>query len=282
MGRVSNQLKGVVEEARESSSISWPRVIATALAAVTMAVLSTRLSSIFSALMLTAVISIGSALAAEFYRLVITVTTEGTKKVIVPAILEQEDEPGEADSDGKTEADGNDSAEKNPESAEEVETTTEPEARQAKRHAHLSNQVVLLSLIFGLVSLLTIGVSYAVARAQGGDVYSTTVETHPVQELTQEQLDSLVDLATQASQEGVPDYQELNDALTALQEENAALKLTIEDLSTQNTETLSELTKLQTEITQLQEQIEALVADQQTPTEPAAPEGTDSTDTGSS
>ncbi len=277
MGRVGSQLKGVVEEARESSSISWPRVIATALAAVTMAVLSTRLSSIFSALMLTAVISIGSALAAEFYRLVITVTTEGTKKVIVPAIMEQDEEEGPS-GEAKQEDTGN--ANEESESTEKTKVASTPEAARTKSHTYLSNQVVLLALVFGVVSLLTIGISYAVAKAQGGDIYTTTVESHPVQELTQEQLDSLVELATQANQDGVPEYQSLNDTLKSLQDENAALKLTVEDLSTQNTETLSELTKLQTEITKLQEQIEALTGNEQSPTEPTTPDGTDSSGTG--
>lgn len=276
MGRVKSELKEVVDEARGSSSFSWPRIIATALAAVTMAVLSTRLSSIFGALMLTAVISIGSALAAEFYRVVITVTTESTKKVIVPAILDQEsdeaDTASEAPSSKPTDA-------QEPDVLDAAQETTSDQSvaelshavKQVAKGSARSNQMVMLSLIFGLVSLLTIGISYGVAKAQGGDIYNTTVETHPVQQLDDEQVNALVELATQASKEGVPDYQSLINSLTALQEENKSLTQTVEDLRTEQSSSLTEIQRLQTEIDELTTKIQDLTGDEETPTTPTEP-----------
>ena len=149
-----DRLRAAIRKAQDGSNISWPRLIATALAAVTMTLLSSRLTSVFGSLMLTAVISIGSALTAEFYRVVINMTAMGTKKVVAPIISDLE--PGSETSP-------------EPEAEEEVEERAEAEDKAAHKGERRLSQVTVLALVFGVVSLLTVGISYAVARAQGGD-----------------------------------------------------------------------------------------------------------------
>lgn len=252
-----NEVKSAVKDAREQSALSWPRIIGTALAAVTMTLISTRLSSVFGALLLTAIISIGSALAAEFYRVVLTVTAEGTKKVIVPAILDVES--ADEANDGETEI-------IDMEAVEEAEPSAEDQVdEQVHKRSRNPNQLVALALVFGLVSLFTIGVSYSVARSQGGDIYNNTTIENPVQKLTDEQTQKLVDLATQASKDGAPDLKTVLSNYQSLTEQNELLKKRVDSLEGSQKD---QVAKLQAEIDALRQDVKNLQGGAQSGNQP--------------
>lgn len=219
-----NKLRNTIKQARAGSSISWPRLIATALAAVTMTLVSARLTSVFGSLMLTGVVSICSALIAEFYRVIINLTAEGTKKVIAPIVSED----GLLHSDG--EEDSTEGSEKAAESDQEDSEPEDSEDEEPSNHRGRPSQFVQLALVFGLVSLITVGISYAVARTQGGDIYQNTFETRPTQTLSDTEKQELIDQAAQSVKDGLPDTAFWQEELDALKAENQELQTTIGEL----------------------------------------------------
>lgn len=269
---MASRIRGVVaaaKRARGESGLSWPRVIATALAAVTMAVISTRLTSVFNTLMLTGLISIGSALAAEFYRVVIKLTAEGTKKV-VHEVARQTDEslsPAEEDSEADSTLLDQDGPDDQPSETKSSSTTLR------------GSQFVQLALVFGLVSLLTVGVSYLVARAQGGDVHNYTTIQRPLESLSDEEKQALIDIAVEAAKDN-------DGGLTGFQQQIATLQSQVDDLTSSNTELLATITdireqigtseaknlELETQIKQLEEQIQLLQQEATTPDPEGDPE----------
>lgn len=219
--------------ARAQSRLTVTQVTATSLAAITMAVVSARLTSFSSSILIVGVISAISAFASEFYRIVITASAEGTKKAVAP-ILEVEShgsgEGGGVGTAGSTEedvadtvvsatAEGSDVATTRvlaPErpagsgGADPVGTPSTEEGGAADtgkpKHPFLNalrhNQLLQMSIIFLIVALITVGVSYGVARAQGKTEINnnyTTVE----QTLTEEQKQQVLDEAAQVAKEQV-------------------------------------------------------------------------------
>ncbi len=236
------KLRESIKEAKAGSSISWPRLIATALAAVTMTLVSARLTSVFGSLMLTAVVSIGSALVAEFYRILINLTAEGTKKVIAPIVA---DEHGSQADSQRGEEEPN---KKEDEPEQESSTPARP-------HAH-SGQFVQLALVFGVVSLITVGISYGVAKSQGGDIYQNTFETYPTESLSDTEKQELVDQAVAAVKEAVPDAASFQDQLSSLQEQNEELQSALTDLQAGFETQQETMTTLTDQVGELERELE--------------------------
>ncbi len=244
---------------RSRSRLSAPQVIATALAAITMAVVSSRLTSFSSSILIVGVISVVSALSSEFYRIVITSSAEKTKQVVAPilghvdpalaedatAVLGKVDEGEAADGEALDQT----KVLPVPEADVIEGTVTVPETDEKRPgfwRIMLSNQVVQMSLIFLVVALITVGVSYGVARAQGGDEYNSNYYTSITQSLSEEDKQALLDAAAaiakaeaeangQQSSSVTPEVNpELEGALAKLEQlvnENAQLQANIDSLS---------------------------------------------------
>lgn len=273
-------IRGAVQRAKQGSGISWPRILGAALAAVTMTLISARLTSVFGTLMLTGVISIGSALVAEFYRILINMTAEGTKKVVAPIINELDlplaTEPGgpegaepenPASEDTESEDTGSGDAEANDAEAAAAEVAERAEEEQEKvaTSSHRLSQFTLLALIFGVVSLATIGVSYAVARAQGGDIYQTTTVQRPIEQLDDEEKQALVDLAVQMSQQGLPNLDQLSSQIDTLAQQNQSLQDTIDQLRSQQESDADQIAQLQQRITELNQRLDSIESQSEAP-----------------
>lgn len=301
-----DSFKETFKRVRAESGLNILRILATALAAVTMAVISSRLTTVMNSLILTGVVSIGSALVNEFYRTVLTVGAERTKTVVAPIIgaeeahkhaAASEDEtqvlPAVQETSQTTQVHQADPVGVGTRATETAETTatkstvgetgaretavsgtaasaaatseaSEPQHEVSKakmiweRMRH--NQVVQMSLIFAIVSLITLGVSYTMAAKAGGTEVKVN-RTEISQSLSEEDKQALVDRAVDAAKgkggqdvEGdkgtQPDPNEqtetdqptvnlddldsteqmLEAQITELQNENAALQGTIADL----------------------------------------------------
>lgn len=218
---------------RSRTRLSIPQLAATALAAITMAVVSSRLSSFSSSILIAGLIAVVSAVSSEFYRILLDTGAEKTKEVVAPVLSEAgrhgsndtEVSPAQADAarsqtqelpptpvpHGETEGveDEAETAANEDSLAQHVaDTGDEGSPARPKRKvaaallsALAHNQVAQMSLVFFLVALVTIGVSYGVARAQGGTHYNSF--TTVTQSLSEEEKQSLLDeAAAQANANG--------------------------------------------------------------------------------
>ncbi len=239
---------------RSRSKLSAPQVIATALAAITMAVVSSELTSFSSSILIVGVISVISALSSEFYRIVITSSAEKTKQVVAPilestptatsaVVLEVPDLSPEDKDDATIQQEPVADVVSGQVSLEDEE----PSPRPSFLRVLLSRQLVQMSLLFLVIALITVGVSYAVARAQGGDEYNSNYYTSITQSLSEEDKQALLNAAAaiakaeaeasgqQSSSTTTPEVNpELESALTRLEQlvtENAKLQADIDALS---------------------------------------------------
>lgn len=300
------------------SRLSLPQLAATALAAITMAVISSRLSSFSSSILIAGLIAVVSAVSSEFYRIVLTTSAEKTKEVVVPALSEvkvhrstdtevmpsaetggataaQETAGDEEDLNSVTEGASTETVEP-VEGDQGSEEAAKPSVGRALFSALAHNQVVQMSLVFFIVALITVGVSYGVARAQGGTHYNTFTTVQ--QSLSDEEKQALLDAAAaQLGQEGTeqtdadvnsapqtnPDKtdigaeeeaqettedKELAAQITSLQQENEELRGSLDDLAANlasEQETIANLTARL-------EALEAQLAQQQTPSQTAPTE----------
>lgn len=80
--RAFNAIKRIVK----NNSLSLLTIAGTAATAVSMSVISSHLTGTINSLILVAVVSIGTALLNEIYRIILSITTLGAKKVIEPVI----------------------------------------------------------------------------------------------------------------------------------------------------------------------------------------------------
>lgn len=302
---------------RSRTRLSIPQLIATALAAITMAVVSSQLSSFSSSILIAGLIAVVSAVSSEFYRILIATGAEKTKEVVAPVFSEGARRPDSGETPDTTEtvmsnatvaADdtvvsagtvvstaASSPTEQTPvaltgehgssASADEDETAGEPSGESSAGFSGESdgestsgtakkgrprkkvgsalvsalrhNQVVQMSLVFFLVALVTVGVSYAVARAQGGGSYTTFTTVQ--QSLSDEEKQALLDEAaaqtgsgetaeeipgdvpapTEDADDGSPEEPEggdepdsqLAEEVARLQRENEELRNSIDDLA---------------------------------------------------
>ncbi len=211
------KIKQIAHKARSKSSLSLVQVLATALAAITMAFVSTRVTSAFNSFVAVGIISVLSALVAEFWRFTIRVGAESAQAIVVEPLLKiSAEDPVEGvgveatDDSVIIDTPEGSSPGDDPTSVEVAIGETEP-AVPAPTNGKLllrtlwRSTPVRLSLLFLLLGSLTVGVSYIVARSQGQP--DTHVTYSPVQQLTeaekQELLDAAALIAEQHAQETI-------------------------------------------------------------------------------
>lgn len=220
---------------RTQSRLTVTQIAATSLAAITMAIVSARLTSFSSSILIVGVISAISAMSSEFYRIIITASAESTKKVVAPVLgSEAAGTSGEsADSVDTTQTQVLSGTHGTPSlnatlvsgATSDVTTTVSVETPSTEEdgaagqtgtsgnatergggrkhplvYALFHNQLLQMSIIFLIVALITVGVSYGVARAQGKTEINnnyTTVE----QTLTEEEKARITEEAAQIAKD---------------------------------------------------------------------------------
>lgn len=221
---------------KEDSSLSLLKVSATALTAVSMALISTQLTSVLNSLTLVALVSICSAIVSEFYRVILSVTSLGAKKVIAPIVL--------TNPDGTT-------TEIPVVVPEKVELPIELKSEIPQKRGIVSaikryfnrNPIMRMALLFTVISAITITANYFVTSAadRGDSVTNyTTVQEQPIKEITPAEKQAIIDDAViTANNNSETQKITLQDQINSLTEENAELKESLEIMN-KNQESYSE------------------------------------------
>ena len=282
----------IVERARSQTRLSWLQMFATALAAISMAVISSQITNAFNSILAVGLVSMVSAMVGEFWRFTVTVGAESAKQIVEPVLPTKADEDTEGKKKKGEETEVFSTVDKN----DEVQVTREaditflgdgrtvqteestridlfPEegtneeslivppppggkaASQAKVQSKspaqqeekprgkwgtfwyvvMHSQALQMSLLFAIIGLVTIGISYSVAKAQGGNEYHIT---NVQEQLSDEQKDAIVDAAIEAARqqqlqgEGTDSSDSTDTAPTGSVEEQIA-QLTAENTTLQ-------------------------------------------------
>lgn len=310
------QFKETFKRVRAESGLTLLKIMATALAAVTIAVISSRLTSVMNSLMLTFVISISSALINEFYRTVLTVGAEGTKAVVAPILgadgehshsattatgtpaeaaaagtsttqtvvaaapTETAVQPAATSVEAATESadvdapsDVKDVAAPSDETPTAEENDAEARGEDGKKRPVLltkhfwarlwdsvrHNQVVQMSILFAVVSLITLGISYSMAAGAGTTEITVNKTETTTESLTDEERQELLAEAIEASkQDGLVDGE---DPSTMTPEElDTELLEDLSELRAENSQLNDAVASLQGTLQQQQAQIADLMA----------------------
>lgn len=217
------KLRERIRQARSDSSLSSLQVAATTLTAVTMSVVSTRLTGVVNSVLLVGLVSVASAFASEFYRTAILVSSPALKEHHEEVLEKREEERQEVEQERRKHRQ---------EREEKVQgyplqrSRKEENARKSRRYTLLTifqrSPALQMSALFAGVALLTVGVSYGVAKAQADEVvYQTTISQSGLSDAEKEELLE----SAKASAEDATDKK--------LSHEEKAAPLTVEELQTQ-------------------------------------------------
>lgn len=178
----------VKEIVKDGTGLGFLKVLGTALTAVSMAVISAKITGFVNSLMLVAILSIGTALVNEFYRIILSFTSLGAKKIVAPVlkttknaetgeIIIVEEEPIIINSIEEVEE------------KEESEKSTFSIIKSKTIRYFKNNSVMRFILIFATVALITIGINYLVKPDQEPTVYKYTTNHTTEQQVIEEPSD---------------------------------------------------------------------------------------------
>jgi len=228
--------KILFKKIKKDSTLSPIRITATALAAISMSLLSSYLTSLFSTFIIAGILSITTALIVEAYRIIIFLTADNTKKIIKPLSKRVEDP--------------------------EDEIFEEELSNQSK-----VTSFTKFAFIFSLFSLITIGVSYGVSSFTEKDSVINEYQISTFESnLTDEEKESIINEASDKTKN------ELIQEILSLQESIKNQELESSNLSDSMIK-LSEELEAQREdylllIEDLQNQIDNINSQNDQPTEP--------------
>ena len=220
-----------LKSAWADTGLSLGKVLAAALAAITMALLSPQIMSLANSVLVVGVVSVVSALVGAVYTFVVSLTSRGAKKVVAPVL-----------GTGSTDLE---SAE--PDEPEDLETSSGWRKR-------LRPAIVYTSL-FLLISVVTIAASWTVAHGAEGDTqvyrFSTTAELS--EEDRQEIIDEAVSLAPQPQPEKVVEREitepaEAVSTQVAPQSVDSGLAYSVESLRAENDALKRRLSELEAKV----------------------------------
>lgn len=142
----AEEIKAKVKE----DSLTFPKVAATTLTAVSMAIITTQLTSVLNGLALAALVAVASALVSEIYRIFFAVSS-----VAANAIAPSKAKNASGASPGKTESDKG-----------MIETAPDkPEASESRFSKYLRNRPYMrFALLFSAVLALTISASFLTTK----------------------------------------------------------------------------------------------------------------------
>lgn len=160
---------------KEGSGLGLLKVVGTSLTAVSMAIISAKIAGFVNSLMLVAVLSIGTALVSEFYRILLSFTSLGAKKIVAPVLKTVENkQTGEIIV----------ISEQSPIVAVDVSEIEKQEEilklnffgklKKKTVRYFANNALMRFMAIFAAVALITIGVNYLIAPNNEPAVYNYT------------------------------------------------------------------------------------------------------------
>lgn len=230
---------------KDGSSLSLIRVIGTALTAVSMALISSRLTTIVNSFVLVGVVSIGTAILSEFYRIILSITSLGAKKVVAPVI-----------------AGWNVTPEGLVPSTDAVDTLTSEipiVSEQPKRnwfvhgvHYLWGNPAFRMIALFAVVGTLTVTVSYFVSNASE-KIETTYTTINKTQSLSQKEKDKIADDAVKKTAQ---DFADLRSQIDALEANNKALRDKISDLELEKTSHSDQIEELLKQLEEVSNKID--------------------------
>ena len=189
MEKKNEEKKSTVKEIiKDGTGLGFLKVLGTALTAVSMAVISAKITGFVNSLMLVAILSIGTALVNEFYRIILSFTSLGAKKIVAPVlkttknaetgeIIIVEEEPIIVNSIEEVEE------------KEESEKSTFSIIKSKTIQYFKNNSVMRFILIFATVALITIGINYLVKPDQEPTIYKYTTNHTTEQQVIEEPSD---------------------------------------------------------------------------------------------
>lgn len=261
------KLKKIIKDGL--SNLSFLKIAGTTLAAISMALISTRLTSVVSSLILVGIVSVGSAVLSEVFKIILTASSMGAKKVVTPILKIQpiNEETGEVhivreevDSEPDDDAE-NENLDRDGDTTDDSGSGSPVVVRFLKRL--WSSSFIKFVILFASVALLTIMTSYVVSNANHSTQTAYTTVTHPVQGLTQQEKNQIAsDASAQAGATASSSASTENEKLTELEKENTSLSSELEAQKKRND-------SQDTTIQQLQESVKALQqTDPQTTVQP--------------
>lgn len=229
---------------KDGNNLSLLKVVGTALTAVSMALISSQLTGFINSLILVGLVSVGSAFLSEFYRVVLSVTSLGAKK-IVPGLRSNSNEATSTDEDTPPTVDLD---------SDVSESKSSWWNRLRKYSA--AHPTLKFSALFLMVSMLTIGSSYLISASNvNTDSNYTTVHTTTMATISEDEKHDIINLAAAKAHETekASSDESLKTRITELEKQNAKLQTELDALkeSKNYDETIK---SLQDEITVLKKQ----------------------------
>lgn len=251
---------------KEDSTLSILKIAATALTAVSMALISTRLTTVVNSLVLVAVVSALSAIVSEFYRVILSFTSLGARKVILTRL--------------QTNPDGTtteipiitpDLVSANSENIEE--SSRELERPRSLKDYFRQNPMMKTVVIFTVISAATIAASYFISNSSGkAPINNYTTVQQPVESITDTEKQKIIDAAVGTSLSGSSTQKEdLQSQIDALEKANSDLTKSLESLKKEKASTDSSLAKLEEKLAAIDERLNKSVTILPTPTQTANP-----------
>lgn len=254
----SSKLREIV---KDGSGLGLLKVTGTALTAVSMAIISAKITGFVNSLMLVAILSIGTAVVNEFYRIILSFTSLGAKKIVLPVIKTVEDkQTGEIiiiDEETPIVAVDVVDIENN------IQTEQLPFLPRVKEKIvkyFKNNKIMRFVFLFAIVSMITIGVSYIVAPEKESTVYTYTTNhtteqqiiespaNEPIVEektvIVKEEAESQ-DTSEENKEPEIKETSEVAPSVSNNSEEIEELRIRIGTLEEENTELKTEIENLQ-------------------------------------
>lgn len=245
---IRNRLKKIL---KEDSTLSILKISATALTAVSMALISTRLTSVFNSLVLVAIVSALSAIVSEFYRVILSVTTLGAQKVIATRF--------QVNSDGTTtEIPIITPATASIAEASSAATAIEPNNAGRARQYFRDNPLMKMVAIFTIISAATITVNYFItsSSSKSPPVNNYTTIQKPVESLTDLEKQKIIDTAVGTSLSDTSAQKEtLQSQIDSLEKVNSDLEKSLASLQKEKSLTDDALAKMEAKVKAIEQKM---------------------------
>lgn len=251
---------------KEDSTLSTLKIAATALTAVSMALISTRLTTVVNSLVLVAVVSAMSAIVSEFYRVILSFTSLGARKVMLTRL--------QTNPDGTTTEIPIIVPESASRTFESIESDTRSPARPGSIKRYFQqNPMMKTVVIFTVISAATIAASYFISSSSGkAPINNYTTVQQPVENITDTEKQKIIDTAVGTSLSGSSTQKaDLQSQIDSLEKTNSDLTKSFESLKKEKAATDSSLARLEERLTAIDERLNKPVPTIPTPTQTANP-----------
>ena len=206
---------------KDGNNLSLLKVVGTALTAVSMALISSQLTGFINSLILVGLVSVGSAFLSEFYRVVLSVTSLGAKK-IVPGLRSNSNETASTDEDTHPTVD-----------LDSDVSESKSSWWNRLRNYSAAHPTLKFSALFLMVSMLTIGSSYLISASNvSTDSNYTTVHTTTMATISEDEKHDIINLAAAKAHETekASSDESLKTRITELEKQNAKLQAELDTL----------------------------------------------------